>query len=189
MNLTYNPTNRELHHQAIKWILRGKKYDGAIKSIRYLNQNHPSWIKTVYSNLRFYLHFESEDVKSKLKEKQATEINSVIQDVFGDQDPKNYFEANTKDKEPQSLCHQRYYIKGVKKLFNETVTKAHAQNVFDVLDDAIKTPEHKKNVYKDLDNVMKIINLVPTELKEELIEIADQVFWKFKENQFPSATE
>lgn len=187
--LTYNPKNRDLRYHAIKWFLRANKVETALISVKYLNDNHPDWVKTAYSNARFFSYVEKESVVAKLKEKQLAKIKEVRDQVLGDKDVKSYFESNTRDKDPHSLSFQRYYTKGMKNLFNEIISKAHVQNVYDILSDVIKNQDKKKEVLVDVTHLLKIIKLVPVEVKEELIELGDQVFWKFRENHFPEAKE
>jgi hypothetical protein len=154
-----------------------------VKSLKYLHENHFSWVKTAYISVKFRLHFEDEEVKSKLGDKQAMFINMVIMQLFGDKGTRSYFEGEARDKEPQNLMNQRYYIKGLVKLFKESVAKEQIQNIFTILDKAIKEPEFKKHVLKHIRHMVKVLNYLSDELRDQLIELADQVFWKFKENQ------
>jgi len=188
-NLLYVPDNPKIHYHAIKWFLRGKKYDQAIRCVKYLNEKHSSWVKTHYITVYFRQQVEKEEVKVSLKEKQKTTIDNAIDELFGGKDTKSYFESQTRDKNPHSISYQRYYIKGLVKHFNESITKDHTKNVAQALDKAISTPEFKKEVLKDVRDMTKLLDYLPEELETQLTEMADQVFWKFKENQLPSTTE
>lgn len=182
-NLKFVADNKRLHYHAIKWFLRGNQYNQAVKSLKYLHENHPSWIKTAYISVIFRQHFERDEIKSKLNDKQAMFINMVIMQLFGEKDAKSYFEGEARDRELENLMNQRYYIKGLVKLFKESVTKEQLQNIFSILDKAIKDKEFKKQVLKHIRQMVKVLNYLSDELRDQLIELADQVFWKFKENQ------
>ena len=181
-NLRFNPENQILHYHAVKWNLRAKNFESALKSLQYLNSKHPNWYNTIYANARFRLFFSSEANKSLLKGKVAETVNQFIETTFGDQDASTYFENKTKNDGANSLEFQRTYIKGAIRLFNESITKSHLQNVFEILDKAIKDEKFKVSILKDLKSITKIIKSAPEDLKEQLIEIADQVFYKFKKN-------
>lgn len=187
--MIYTPDNEKLHYHAVKWFLRGKKYDPAVKSVRYLNDNHPTWIKTIYVNTKFAVHFSDESVRSTLKDKQLEPIDELIKQILDGSTPKEYLEKNTRDKHPDSIKHQRYYVRGLVTLFKENAAKEHVQNVFNTLDKAISQPEFKKHVLKDLRHMVRILDFVPEETRDQLIEVADQVFWKFKETQLASINE
>lgn len=186
--MIFNPENEHLHYHAVKWFLRAKSFDSAVKSLRFLNENHPKWHKTVYANARFRSFFSTEANKALLKGKTAENVNQLIENIFGEQDASTYFEAKSKNEEAGFLAHQRYFVKGASRLFGEAITKTHLQNVFDILEQAGKDPAAKVRILKDLQHVVKLVEYSPDDLKQQLVDLADQVYYKFKSNLAPASS-
>lgn len=186
--MIFNPENENLHYHAVKWYLRAKNFDSAVKCLKFLNEKHPKWHKTIYSNAKFRQFFSTDANKGLLKGKTAENVNQFIESTFGELDAATYLETKSKNEEASSLAHQRYFVKGALKLFSETIAKTHLQNVFDILEQASKEPSVKVRILKDLDHVIKIIEYAPEDLKEQLTEIADQIYYKFKSNLSPKMT-
>ena len=178
--LKYNPTNKDFHYYAVKWHLKSKRYKEAIESLKFLNLNFPECAKTIYSNTRAQLFFSDDSVRSKIKPKQLSPIDESIKGFTAEKEAKAYFEESLWGPNSCSLISQKFYLKGLQKLFNETLTKDHFKIAFDILS-SNQNDSDKKNVLQHLEYVKKIVKMTPDDYKDEFVEMWDQIFYKFKE--------
>ena len=68
------------------------------------------------------------------------------------------------------MISQKFYLKGLQKLFNETLTKDHFKIAFDILS-SNQNDSDKKNVLQHLEYVKKIVKMTPDDYKDEFVEM------------------
>lgn len=177
--LAHNPDNLELNYYAMEWYLRGKKYDAAIKSLKKMIEKNKDSPLTIYSALKFKVFFEDENIK--LKEKQQQQIDTVSTEIFGGDNAQTFYSKNLKDKYPECLSAQRYYLQGLSKYLKIDLKSEHFQSIFEILSKAASDNDLKTKVLPQLSDMKKAISLCPGDTKERLVDAASQVFWRFKE--------